>query len=77
MKKNILVFILGLIIGGLIIGILFKISPTLFSHTSQNQLSDCGEESMVKYCSGVNRCTTLCDLCSCKAPVCAEDPICQ
>lgn len=77
MKKNILVFILGLIIGGLIIGVLFKMSPILFSRTSQNQLADCGEESMVKYCSGINRCTSLCNLCSCKAPVCATDPICQ
>jgi hypothetical protein len=77
MKKNILVFVLGLIIGGLIIGFLFKVSPTLFSRAPQNQLADCGEESMVKYCSGVNRCTSLCNLCSCKVPVCAEDPICQ
>jgi hypothetical protein len=77
MKKSILLFIFGIIIGGLIIGVLFKISPTLFSHTSRNQLSDCGEESMVKYCSGVNRCTTLCNLCSCKTPICAPDSFCQ
>jgi len=77
MKKSVLLFIFGIIIGGLIIGVLFKISPALFSHTSQNQLSDCGEESMVKYCSGVNRCTTLCNLCSCKTPICAPDSFCQ
>jgi hypothetical protein len=77
MKKDILLFILGIIIGGFIIGVLFKVSSTLLSRTSQNQLSDCGEESMVKYCSGVNRCTSLCNLCSCKTPVCAPDSLCQ
>lgn len=61
------------------IGVFLKLSPTLslFNYTSQNKLSDCGDESMVKYCSGINRCTTFCNLCFCKIPICAPDPVCQ
>lgn len=81
MKKQLLIFILGIITGIVIIGIFIKFSPSLTSFISDKKIvsqpTDCGEESQIQYCLNGNGCITLCNLCSCKTPVCSPNPLCQ
>jgi len=72
-----------MLLGGVIIGILLvifiqKLLFVRFKQSNQQKTTNCGDVTLVKYCSSNdNLCTVLCDLCSCKTPLCAVDPLCQ